>query len=402
MKVTILNSTLGTPRHLVHDGTEFSWASSIPSDSWVYPGVSGHRDLLPIAEALGEKISGFEDTPHAVAWESMTRGRDVRIPWMHAIPPDQFQRYLSGILDQLWMIIRTENDSYYMNEFVINRGMLESLCPPIVDKLLIENFLIDATDKSRADLLKFLPDESGRAPHSSYTQSNTVTGRLTATSGPNILTLKRKYRGMMRSEFKNGSIVQADIVSLEPRIALCVAQKTPPEDIYDTIMNDVLGGEVSRSQAKIATLGCIYGMSPWTLSKKLPESLDARDILMRIRDYFDIPHLERGLKREFREKGFIENIYGRRVPAGDALVNHFLQSTGADASLLAFSMLKSKLDDLNARFKPLYIIHDAILLDLDASALASLREITSSGLEVPKFKQRFPIKIEFIGGDKHE
>ena len=123
---------------------------------------------------------------------------------------------------------------------------------------------------------------------------------------------------------------------------------------------------------------------------------------MRIRDYFDIPHLERGLKREFREKGFIENIYGRRVPAGDALVNHFLQSTGADASLLAFSMLKSKLDDLNARFKPLYIIHDAILLDLDASALASLREITSSGLEVPKFKQRFPIKIEFIGGDKHE
>ena len=402
MKITILNSTIGTPRHLVHDGVNFTWVTSIPDGSWVYPGDKCHRSLSAITSAVGGRISGFDDTPSGKAWSSMISGRDIRIPWFHALPADQFQRYLSDILDQLWMVIKTEHDSYYMNEFVTNRELLESLCQPLIDAAKIENFLADATDKSRSDLTRFLPDETSRAPVTSYTQNNTVTGRLTVTGGPNILTLKRKYRDIMRSEFTDGVIIQADIVSLEPRIALCVAQKTPPEDIYDTIRDDVLDRGVSRSHAKIATLGCIYGMSPWTLSKRLPDNLDARDILMKIRDYFDIPHLERDLKRKFNKDGFIKNLYGRRVTAGDSLVNHFLQSTGADASLLAFSGLKRELDNAGVRFKPLYIIHDAILLDLDRDALSVLREVTRTGLDVPKLKQKFPIKIESIGGEKYE
>ena len=211
---------------------------------------------------------------------------------------------------------------------------------------------------------------------SDLTQNNTVTGRLTIAHGPNILTLKKKYRRILKSSFKNGVIIQADIVSLEPRIALCVAQKIPPEDIYATIRDDVLNGEVSRSQAKIATLGCIYGMSPWTLSQKLPENLNARDILMKIREYFDIPHLERELKREFLESGYIKNVYGRRINTDSSLVNHFLQSTGADASLLAFDRLKKYLSDNGVNFKFLYVIHDAILIDVDDKALSKIKELT--------------------------
>jgi hypothetical protein len=402
MEIALLSDILGTPRHLVHDGKKFTWSSTIPESAWVYPGKHGFKGLLSVIEALGAEILDFQTNPHAIAWKSILGERDAKIPWVHALPADQFQKIVTKLLDQLWMLLDQENDGYYMNEFVVNRRLLESLSAPVVDEKKIDNFLSDSTSKSKSDLLKFVPDSSGRAAPSVYTQNNTVTGRVTITSGPNILTLKKKYRQVISSEFAGGKIVQVDIVSLEPRIALLTAGKSAPVDIYTEIQKTVLDSTVSRSQAKISTLGCIYGMSPWTLSKKLPDSLNARDIMMKIRDYFDIPYLENRLKKEFKAHGFIRNAYGRKIFEDTALVNHYLQSSGADASLLAFSNLKKSLEEQSVKFKAVYVIHDAILLDVGRDAISSLKDTTKDGIDVPSFNQKFPITIENITGDKIE
>ena len=396
MKVTLLNTLLGTPNHLVYDGDILSWSSSVPSDSWVYPGEACKMSIELVAKSCGLKINGFESTPHGAAWREILKDSDDQVPWFYSLSKERFNTYLSDLLDQLWRLLNSEHDGYYMNELQVNRELLASLSTPLIDRDMARSFLSSATDKSRQDILKFLPKEGERARRSAYTQDNTLTGRLTITSGPNILTLKKKYRKMLKSEFKNGSVVQVDIVSLEPRIALCVAEKDDPADIYAHIRDEVFNGEITRSHAKISTLGCIYGMTPWTLSKKLPDTIDARDALMRVRDYFDIPYLERSLKTQFKENGFIKNMYGRKITSSDSIVNYFLQSSGADAALLSFNNMRNILNDKYDKFKFLYVIHDAILIDTDRVGIEILKEITSSGIHVPTIDKKFPVKIEKV------
>ena len=62
------------------------------------------------------------------------------------------------------------------------------------------------------------------------------------------------------------------------------------------------------------------------------------------RRYYDKKTIDilRKIILEYSKNGFIENLYGRKIFADGAHVNHFLQSTGVDISFSVFSKILEK------------------------------------------------------------
>ena len=76
--------------------------------------------------------------------------------------------------------------------------------------------------------------------------------------------------------------------------------------------------------------------------------------------------------------------------------NNYIQSTAVDVCLLYFSDLCNNID-LNSAV-PLYIIHDALLLDVKKEYFDKFNNIISLGYENDKLGN-FPIELTKINGD---
>lgn len=395
MQIAIHGHHIGTQHHLLYDGDNFSWVDDIPDESYVF----GSPDGFDIREAIsvsGDDIYTFEDTPHAKAVRSIV-GDEVKVPWFHVMPSAAFKRLLSKLLDDLWMFVSENMGGYYIETLGANRQLLDRLQRPLVAVPLLKDLIKASTSSKASDISRFLPKgDDDIAPKTVYNLGGSITGRLTVSSGPNILTLKRSHRKIIKSRYDDGNIVQADISSLEPRIALAVAGKDSPDDIYTHVGDKIFKGELSRSQAKQSILTCIYGGSSWTLGKSLSKDVNPEKVLREVKRYFEIDGLNKMLESEIAEKGFITNLYGRKIISGDSLVNHFLQSTGVDVSLDVFRSLLASLDDSGEKYVPLYVIHDAIVLDVSMGALDTLRGIVKKSFKSSKIECKFPLKVDII------
>lgn len=395
MQISIHADHLGTNRHLLYNGDSFSWVRDLPDNSYVF-GSSDGFDLRESISVSGEDISTFEESPHGKAIRSLV-GRDISVPWFQVMPDSLFKSILSRLLDDLWMFAKQNMGGYYIDTLSANRELLDRLQQPFIDVPCLKSIISKSSQAKAYDLVRFLPKgKDNLAPKTSYSMGGSITGRLTVSDGPNILTLKKSHRQIIKSRFDGGKIVQADISSLEPRIALSVAGKDPPEDIYSYVCEKIFNGELSRSQAKKSILTCIYGGSSWTLGKSLSKDINPKKILKDVKEYFEIDKLNKTLEAEILDKGFITNLYGRKIMSGESLVNHFLQSTGVDVSLSVFRSLLSSLDDSGDNYVPIYVIHDAIVLDVSSSALEALRDICKKSFQVDGIKCKFPLKIDII------
>ncbi len=394
VSILISKEYLGTSRHFLYDGESYTWSRSIPENTWVF-GEKSSWNIENIAKHIGEDIEGFDKSPHAMAFNLICENK-VKIPWVDSIPAQQFQNILRNLVDQLWIASKSKYMDYYRNNLVDNRMILESFQRPSVDITKIDKIASDKKSLKNKEILKFKPKSGDLAPLTRYSFLGSVTGRMTVVEGPNILTLKKSHRKIFKSRTKNGSIVQVDISSLEPRIALAICGKSAPEDVYSHVKNKVLSDEVSRADAKIAVLSCIYGSNAWSLAKRLPSNIDSHDVISKVKSYFNISPLSRSLSSELEDTGVIKNLYGRPIFSNSSLVNHYLQSSGVDVSFDVFREILTKMNDSKEEYFPIYVIHDAIVLDVSERALEKLKEITLEGIWVEKLKCSFPVKIESI------
>jgi hypothetical protein len=395
MNIVISGRCLGTLHNLIHDGDRFIWSNETPDESWLFGFDGSHRDLELIAEACGYDLDTFDRSPHGRSARVIFGDSDVIIPWMHMMPKSVFQNQLQNLLKQLWRIIDDQSNQYYMNQFLCNRELLMTLQQPLIDVRLLRK-IADKAELKRGELLKFMPAAGDVSPRTVYNQIGSITGRLTVKEGPNILTLKRENRRIFKSRFKGGKIIQIDISSLEPRIALSVSGKDFSGDIYEFVGREVLENRLTRDQVKIAVLSCMYGASSWSLSKQIPEELDSKKIMNEIKSYFEIPKLKLKLENDLVKLGYIRNVYGRNIKSQDSAVNHFLQSSGVDVSFNVFSQILDDIRNNCDRAIPIYVIHDAILLDVAAEEYEKIKKLTSDGYKVDKLDCIFPVKVEII------
>ena len=273
----------------------------------------------------------------------------------------------------------------YLTSYKEQKEFLRKLKNPVYSdhklKVLSEEIPHESTRRRVLDLLE-------DTQKTEYSMSGTVTGRLVVKKGPNILTLPSKVRSCIRSSYRRGKILQLDLTAAEPFLALLRSGKMPPKDIYSHISEEVLEGKVSRSDAKIITLSALYGQSSSNLSKKLPDSVNARDVISKTKRYFDFERLARELSRDLKNRNF-RNVLGRPLflddPRESLLISYYLQSSIAECSILLFSDFYRKFEN---SMKPYYVIHDALIFDAEEKFATKLLEKESIALSLGEWKFR--------------
>lgn len=162
--------------------------------------------------------------------------------------------------------------------------------------------------------------------------------------------------------------MSVDFVSLEPRLALFAVGRSPKGDVYEEISR--VSGE-PRSRTKIATLSFLYGAAGRDgVSDRLRQ---------HVREYFNV----RELHRKIEDCGG-KNGYGRPLHVDEErlLIPHWVQSTAVDVCLIAFSELAERLLGIA---DPLFLVHDAMFLDVPVENTGVLSKIIEEGVMVSPY-----------------
>ena len=224
-----------------------------------------------------------------------------------------------------------------------------------------------------------------------YKTSGPSTGRLVVRSGPNILALPAESRKSLVSKFPGGKILQLDLISAEPYMALLFTGQEPPEDVYSHVSENILEGKVTRDQAKLVTISALYGQSAKNLRKSLPVGSNARDIIEKTKRYFKSDQLRSQIEKTVSGPVF-RNALGRPISLDrsgrDLMISYFLQSSVAECSIISFKNFCSCMGD---RVVPYYVIHDALIFDAEKELAESL--IKKETVFVSAEKWRFRAKI---------
>lgn len=395
----ISSDVLGSEKHMLVDQSGFATLDKIPPDVWTLSKSIDFRRRLCLNSALRLNRSAVDALPPDKWVKAMSILTKNDVKWSNVLPPDEYKRFVKNLVKSILGNIEDLPQEYCRVTWSSCGDLLAALKPAKIDTALFRELSGGGVEHGGGALESFRPGGGGFASPIHYDRFGTRTGRLTVASGPNILTLKKDHRKILRSFYADGKICYLDFSSLEARIILYEAGVRPTgDDIYKQISEDALGGRVSRDVTKVSVLSELYGISKAALGNRLSMSgkqLD--DFVASIRNYFKTPELKARLKEEYSTRGKIRNKYGRPLfiddPSADhLLVNTYAQSTGVDVSLLGF---KSIVDTLGMDgIRPLFVLHDALILDVRGDRLPDVEAIQS--IEVPGFEKSFLLKLEFI------
>tara|TARA_B100000214_G_C23931952_1_gene611184 strand:+ start:200 stop:1372 length:1173 start_codon:yes stop_codon:yes gene_type:complete len=389
MILTVSSFEIGTEKNLVFDGSSWSWSKSIPKNSLLW-GFDHPNDIRDAAASLRLDLPDFWKTPWGIA-QSYIQGKDSKVLWQYVMPFQRWRDHVENLASQLWINFTNKDNSYYVDTHLRNRRVIWQLSRPILSR----DYYFKVAKKENGNLERFKPGRDDRPERSKYSFSKTVTGRMTIPVGPNILTLKKENRKIFKSRFKDGRIVEVDLQSAEPRVALALFGKSISGDIYENVSKS-LGLKIDRKIAKIATLSALYGASQHSLRSQLNSNTMAIKVLESVKEYFSVQHLEKMISLQHKDFGYVSNTHGRKIFSEIPSVNHFIQSSTVDVAFDIFEALLEKIKEMKIEALPLYIIHDAIILDVNSSSYTDLVKICSEGFESKTTRVNFPVKIKEI------
>jgi len=397
MQLLISANQLGTERCLLYDGTTWSWVDDMAeyNNASIAYGFES-LDECDAVESLRLDVPKIRSTPW---YESMTyfENNESKIPWQLCMPQWAWKSFVKNLVDCLWMNFSNPDNHYYITTLRRNRELIRSIQEPTIDATIIKSILKDSPKNSHSQIKKFMPiKDKNTAPRSRYSLSKSITGRMTISDGPNILTLKKEYRKILKSRWgDNGKIFEIDVQSVEPRVALSFFGKSVKGDVYASVMESV-DIKIDRKIAKVATLSAIYGASHHSLRSILPESTNSLKILHEVKEFFGVRHIEKMIKEQHDELGYIKNSHGRKIFSEIPSVNHLIQSSAVDVSFDIFEEIISRLKNNNTKFNLIYFIHDAMIVDVNTDSIDKLMEAVNKDIYVRNVDQDFPVNIKEI------
>lgn len=387
----------------------------------------GSRDFDDLARLYSINVGTFPSSPYRAAYKAIVEDTSV-VPWHLCMPKAVYDKQIKDFgLEVANQLSSIDNFSYWFDWFSRTNILFESLqTSKINEEAYVEFMDSDMYQQGQTILRTFHPDRSAFSRKVSYSKTDTITGRLKVTSGPNILHLNKEYRSILESRFgSEGSLVQLDYKSLEPRVLLVTnsiknslssnsynsyygslplieyslqhSELTTdfPPDIYTNIINELgLPGSVERDQIKKTTLSLLYGSTREAVKYHLKDKVEnPGDLVDLVTEYFNLEQLRKELSDKYVENGrrFIENFYGRLVVCTDAspslLLNYYIQSSSVDVALLGFTEIIKKIIATNTLdlFVPTYVLHDALILDVHNSVKHILPKLCKLGQTVPGF-----------------
>ena len=313
-----------------------------------------------------------------------------------SMPSHKKADYIKDLKTEIKRIITETQNSKYYKTYKSQQFLFNSLKDYTVDsKALNAYLLLESNESLKTNLLGFKNNVKVE-----YTRTDSTTGRMSSRSQANILTLPKKYRNIFKSSFEKGKILYIDFVSLEPRVMRKLGGFDCSGDIYEEIANSI-EVEIDRSIIKQAVISAVYGSSKKALYSKMPkEKVD--QLCNFIHDYLKVD-LCLEMAQESSEKDCRTNFWGRPLwnkgsSETNVILNNYVQSTAVDIALCGFSSLLQKLD--LKKFKPLFIIHDALMIDVEESYLNNIVNFSSQGYDC-SILNNFPLSVEDLNGTKY-
>jgi len=402
--ITISRNILGTTSHLCQVSLNGSlrWCDDIDPSSWVWDTSSSKaKDVKDVFKLLKIDFPVLIPDKHLNSISSLNLSENCNVRWHQVMRADEFKKILSDMLSIIWNALGAFASSDYEDVFELKSLLLRKMQPASIDLSMYHSFIKEEINPTvNSTIRSFLPRD-GKAAPIEYAQVSTNTGRLTVKSGPKILTVPSRCRKMIKSSYTGGKVIEIDYVSIEPRIALTIAGKKCNSDIYEYISNELFMSSLSRKQVKVATLCALYGASVKKLSSVIGNDLSSRDVIKKIKDFFAFNDIVGPLKSEYAEKGHITNFFGRPIhtddPADHIMFNNFIQSTSVDVAMIGFDKILDDLSANNVKVSPLFLIHDAIILDLAESDIPKVKSIFDNGVFLEGFGE-LPIGISDLSG----
>lgn len=399
MFVCINKCLLGTKKHLISctKSDQTYWGEDFPQGSWVLGESYDNFRLSEVLQILKKDVTQIFPKKFANSFSSLNL-EHTTMPAHMCMPSYVFKQCVQNVVEDAQNALETLESAGYIQTLKTSQKVLLSLTKSFVDEQKIKRYIQESSSGPSvvSSLRSFIPKSGEFCDPVKYSLSRTVTGRMVVESGPSILTLTAKYRDILRSKYKGGKIVQIDFISLEPRVCRYIAGLDSAKDIYDDISLKIFQKKYERKVVKLAVLCALYGVSTKKLANFLSSESEARRVVKKVRKYFSLAELERKLLNQLMATKKISNFYGRPLQTdvfdSHVLVSHFVQSTSVDVALSGFYEIIKATGDRN--IDPIFLIHDAILFDVDTEGFEFLQSVASQGVDLDI--GHFPTSLEII------
>ena len=371
------------------------------------------NQLKEFADKLGEKIDALTNEIYMLAGEEFNINS-----------PKQLGVILFEKLE-LKPVKKTKTG------YATNADVLEKL----IDKHPIVNFIMEYRQLAKlkstyCDGLRAVVNPNTHRIHSVFTQTVTVTGRLSSTE-PNLQNiptrteLGREIRKMFVA--KEGYVlVDADYSQIELRVLAHIANDETMinafrnnEDIHAVTASQVLGipledvTKEQRSSAKAVNFGIVYGIGEFSLAQDLHISVKEAKAYIEsyLEKYHGVRNYMESIKEQAKKDGYVKTMLNRiryipelkspnyniRQFGERVALNTPIQGTAADIIKLAMVRVDNRLINEGLKSKLILQVHDELIVEAHKDEVDKVKQILSEEMQ-SAMELNVPLKVDMSTG----
>ena len=371
------------------------------------------NQLKEFADKLGEKIDALTNEIYMLAGEEFNINS-----------PKQLGVILFEKLE-LKPVKKTKTG------YATNADVLEKLR----DKHPIVNFIMEYRQLAKlkstyCDGLRAVVNPNTHRIHSVFTQTVTVTGRLSSTE-PNLQNiptrteLGREIRKMFVA--KEGYVlVDADYSQIELRVLAHIANDETMinafrnnEDIHAVTASQVLGipledvTKEQRSSAKAVNFGIVYGIGEFSLAQDLHISVKEAKAYIEsyLEKYHGVRNYMESIKEQAKKDGYVKTMLNRiryipelkspnyniRQFGERVALNTPIQGTAADIIKLAMVRVDNRLINEGLKSKLILQVHDELIVEAHKDEVDKVKQILREEMQ-NAMELNVPLKVDMSTG----
>lgn len=371
------------------------------------------NQLKEFADKLGEKIDALTNEIYMLAGEEFNINS-----------PKQLGVILFEKLE-LKPVKKTKTG------YATNADVLEKLR----DKHPIVNFITEYRQLAKlkstyCDGLTAVVNPNTHRIHSVFTQTVTVTGRLSSTE-PNLQNiptrteLGREIRKMFVAK-EDYVLVDADYSQIELRVLAHIANDETMinafrnnEDIHAVTASQVLGipledvTKEQRSSAKAVNFGIVYGIGEFSLAQDLHISVKEAKAYIEsyLEKYHGVRNYMESIKEQAKKDGYVKTMLNRiryipelkspnyniRQFGERVALNTPIQGTAADIIKLAMVRVDNRLINEGLKSKLILQVHDELIVEAHKDEVDKVKQILSEEMQ-SAMELNVPLKVDMSTG----
>lgn len=371
------------------------------------------NQLKEFADKLGEKIDALTNEIYMLAGEEFNINS-----------PKQLGVILFEKLE-LKPVKKTKTG------YATNADVLEKLR----DKHPIVNFITEYRQLAKlkstyCDGLTAVVNPNTHRIHSVFTQTVTVTGRLSSTE-PNLQNiptrteLGREIRKMFVAK-EDYVLVDADYSQIELRVLAHIANDETMinafrnnEDIHAVTASQVLGipledvTKEQRSSAKAVNFGIVYGIGEFSLAQDLHISVKEAKAYIEsyLEKYHGVRNYMESIKEQAKKDGYVKTMLNRiryipelkspnyniRQFGERVALNTPIQGTAADIIKLAMVRVDNRLINEGLKSKLILQVHDELIVEAHKDEVDKVKQILSEEMQ-GAMELNVPLKVDMSTG----